>query len=57
MIEAIEIHETKITKTVSVKLENPLIVGIWLGIGFIAAPILIGIAVFIVITILSLISL
>ena len=38
MIEAVEVHETQITKSVPVELINPFEVGIWMGIGFVVAP-------------------
>ena len=49
MIEAIETHETQITKTVPVKLTKPLRTGIWFGIGLIIAPTVL----FIIISIIS----
>ena len=38
MIEAVEVHETRIMKPVDVKLMHPFVVGIWMGMGFIVAP-------------------
>lgn len=48
MIEAVEVHETQITKSVSVEFEHPLLTGFWLGIGFVLAPIVLSILAFLI---------
>lgn len=53
MIEAIEVHETRVTETVKIKLERPICTGVALGIGFILAPlVLIGVMYLIILVIM-----
>ncbi len=56
MIEAIEVHETCITKPVFVELKHPFQVGVWLGIGFIFAPVILVVVFSIILGLLSLIG-
>jgi len=53
MIEAVEVHEMQITKPVPVKLTHPFEVGIWLGMGFIVAPVVLILILMIVGTVFS----
>lgn len=54
MIEAVEIHETRITKPVVVKLETPVFTGIWFGIGLMLAPAVLTIIIILIIAVLGL---
>ena len=48
MIEAIETHETQITKTVPIKMKVPFETGVWFGIGLLLAPIILALIIAII---------
>ena len=56
MIEAVEVHETRITKTIPVELKHPVSTGVWLGIGFLLAPVMLFMIITFVIVIFMVIG-
>ena len=53
MIEAIEVHETQITKPIPVRLKKPLITGVYLGIGFLLAPTILCVFIYLITLLLA----